>query len=69
MVTYRRVIRNFVWVTAPSVLTVPFTTSRPKSFSDFIYIGRKQGISEYTYKKVRAQFPFPLHAEEKVVKD
>lgn len=35
-ITYNRVMKNFVCLTDPSVATVPFDTSSPKSFNAFI---------------------------------
>jgi len=34
--TYNRVMKNLVCLTGPSVRTVPFATSNPKSFRAFI---------------------------------
>lgn len=36
--THNRVIKNFVSMTDPSVVTVPLATSKPRSFNAFICI-------------------------------
>lgn len=46
--TYIRVMKNFVWVTDPSVVTVPFCTSRSKPFKAFICHDTKQKKSNNT---------------------
>ena len=49
--TYACVIKIFVCFTDPSVETVPFETSNPKSFNAFICLGmnRKKSIIYNTY--------------------
>lgn len=52
--TYDSVIKNFVCFTDPSVETVPFETSNPKSFNAFICfdMNKQNSIISNTYKMI-----------------
>lgn len=55
MITHKLLIKNFVCVTDPSVVTVPFATSKPRSFKAFICSSKKNIVNNLIYQTAKVK--------------